>query len=89
MRKGRTKEEMAALDTDVKPELRTGSRTCQCTGCSLYFSGVEPFDRHHIKDREDGDVICRTPTEMLAIGMEVGKWGVWKTGQSKKQLEAA
>lgn len=74
-------------DWDAKPELRVGGQTCECAGCGLFFTGVKPFDRHQLDD--DNGVICRTETQMLAIGMVANKHGVWSYGIPKKIAEAA
>jgi hypothetical protein len=71
-------------DWDVTPTLKPYGRTCQCSGCSLYFTGVTPFDRHFMGIGKR----CRTPEEMLAIGMTANKHGVWATGTSKRQHDA-
>lgn len=73
-----------AMDTDVKAELKVGGRTCECTGCHHFFTGLAPFDRHQISGEDD--VYCRTPDEMRAIGMVQNKHRVWQYGQSKEQL---
>lgn len=66
------------LDRSIKPELRVGSKTCQCAACGLFFAGPGVFDRHQ---RGAGAGKCRTSDEMLSIrdgnertwSMEVGQ----------------
>ena len=73
-------------DKSVKAELRVGSRTCQCTVCDLFFTGEASFDRH-LSGQDEGNSDCRSPLQMLAIGMTQNVHGVWQFGKSKKQLE--
>jgi hypothetical protein len=77
--------DLAEVDKDVKAELKTGGRACECTGCGAFFGGLSGFDRHQISGEDD--VYCRTADEMRAIGMVQNKHGVWLYGQSKQQLE--
>jgi hypothetical protein len=80
---------LEGANKDTRAELRVGTRTCQCSGCGLFFTGVWPFDRHLVTDEEGGEPLCQTPEEMQQIGMVANKYGVWQYGQSKKLLEAA
>ncbi len=68
------------VDKSVKAELKIGGRACQCAECGLFFTGVKPFDRHQIWAGEGkrGNVVCLTPTEMLAAGMGRNIHGVWQ-----------
>lgn len=73
-----TTEDVERTDKYVKPELRVGSRTCQCADCLRFFAGVRGFDQHHVgswKNRR-----CRTDKEMEKIGMVQNPHGVWLTG---------
>lgn len=70
------------VDNAVKPELKVGSRVCQCGACGLYFTGVAPFDKHQVwvtgGNNKSGNIVCLSPTEMLAAGMGRNKYGVWQ-----------
>ncbi len=66
------------IDNAVKPELKIGSRVCQCAECGLYFTGVAPFDRHQVWMGAGDQSLCLSPTEMLAAGMGRNKHGVWQ-----------
>lgn len=79
---------LATVDKAVRPELRPGSRTCQCPTCDLYFTGLQPFDRHLVSD-EDGRILrCLSVDEMHSIGMVRNRHGVWQYGQSLKAQAA-
>ena len=77
-----------ARDFTPKPELKVGGRTCQCGDCGLFFTGLQPFDRH-LKNRGTAHVTCRTEKEMQAIGMLPNKHGTWQYGQSLKERQSA
>jgi hypothetical protein len=55
----------------------TGSRN-QCQGCKQYFNSNSAFDKHrtgtHCSSRR-----CRTPEEMLDLGMLINHAGFWIT----------
>lgn len=79
-----TTRQNVVMDTSVKPQLRNGSRTCQCAGCGLFFTGVAPFDRHLIGIGTG----CYCVEEMYTLGMMTNEHGVWMYGTSKKHLPA-
>lgn len=55
----------------------TGSRN-QCQGCKQYFNSVSAFDKH--RTGEHGfKRRCRTPEEMLSLGMLINHAGFWIT----------
>lgn len=55
----------------------TGNRN-QCQGCKQYFNSNSAFDKHrtgvYCSSRR-----CRTPEEMLALGMLINHAGFWIT----------
>jgi hypothetical protein len=56
-------------------KLLTGKRN-QCQGCKAFFNSNTPFDMH--RTGEYGvDRRCRTPEEMLSLGMSVNADGFW------------
>lgn len=67
--------------------LTLGSNKCQCALCGAFFSGVSPFDRHLIGIGL-GLSPCRTPDQMLLLGMTQNVNGVWSYG-SAAQAENA
>jgi hypothetical protein len=79
--------DMSGIDTDVKPELRVGGRTCQCAECELFFTGVYPFDLHLATEDDNQDLRCLTPDEMRALGMTTNKHGVWQRGTAHRRVE--
>lgn len=79
-----TTRQDVVIDWDVTPVLKPGGRTCECTVCGLFFTGVTPFDRHFLGEGKR----CRTPQEMLSIGMTSNRHGVWSTGTSKRQHDS-
>ena len=71
----------ANIEPHVKPELRPGSRTCQCGECEEYFAAPSTFDLHRTFENpkvEDWDTRrCMTPDEMEKTGLRRNPYGVW------------
>lgn len=53
----------------------TGSR-CRCGGCGEYFNSLSSFDLHRAGIHGVGRY-CRTPGEMLGMGMRRTDLGFW------------
>lgn len=59
-------------------ELRTGTRTSQCSDCGEYFGGVDTFDKHLISNKNpDIAPACMTSAQMEAKGLTRNVNGVW------------
>jgi len=56
-------------------KLLSGRRN-QCQGCKEYFNSDRPFDKHRIGEH-GVNRRCRTPEEMIALGMSLNKDGFW------------
>lgn len=56
-------------------KLLSGRRN-QCQGCKAYFNSNTPFDMHRTGDY-GVDRRCRTPEEMLGLGMSLNADGFW------------
>lgn len=69
------------------PELRVGSRRCQCHGCNRYFNSVSAFDMHQqLKgNRYSPVLVCHDPAELGMV--EIDGW--WATGRMPKFTRAA
>lgn len=48
----------------------------QCTGCDEVFNSTSAFEKHRT-GKHGVDRRCRSPEEMLAIGMAQGSHGYW------------
>jgi hypothetical protein len=57
----------------------------QCAGCELYFRSAGAHARH--RTGKNGARRCRTPDEMMALGMEIDAKGYWHTPMSEEQLK--
>lgn len=56
-------------------KLLSGRRN-QCQSCKAYFNSNTPFDMHRTGDY-GVDRRCRTPEEMLGLGMSLNADGFW------------
>jgi hypothetical protein len=57
----------------------TGNRN-QCQECKQYFNSNTAFDKHRT-GKHGVNRRCRTPEEMLALGMLINHAGFWITEQ--------
>jgi hypothetical protein len=55
----------------------TGNRN-QCQSCKEYFNSNTAFDKHRTGDH-GRNRRCRTPEEMIALGMSKNNAGFWIT----------
>ena len=55
----------------------TGNRN-QCQSCKEYFNSNTAFDKHRTGDHGHSRR-CRTPEEMIALGMSKNNAGFWIT----------
>ncbi len=55
----------------------TGNRN-QCQSCKEYFNSNSAFDKHRTGDH-GRNRRCRTPEEMIALGMSKNNAGFWIT----------
>jgi hypothetical protein len=60
----------------------------QCPGCGLYFNSTHAFDKHRA-GAFGVDRRCRTPDEMLAVGMVENAGGWWITGAMPSSVRDA
>jgi hypothetical protein len=66
-------------------KLLTGNRN-QCQACKEYFNSNTPFDKH--RTGEHGvNRRCRTPEEMLALGMSLNDSGFWVTEKMPERMK--
>jgi hypothetical protein len=66
-------------------KLLTGKRN-QCQGCKEYFNSNTPFDKH--RTGEYGvNRRCRTPEEMLSLGMSLNADGFWITEKMPDRMK--
>lgn len=63
-----------------------GSRN-QCPTCHDYFNSNFVFDKHRIGKPDGLNRRCRTPEEMLQLGMSLNKDGFW-ISETKEQSAA-
>ena len=79
-------EYMAGIDRSIKPELRPGTRTCQCSQCNRFFASPAAFDRHQLWGAE-GRIKCLGEKQMRSIGMIANEHGVWLYGTATKHMK--
>jgi NAD-dependent SIR2 family protein deacetylase len=66
-------------------KLLKGNRN-QCQTCKEYFNSNTPFDKH--RTGEHGvNRRCRTPDEMLALGMSLNADGFWVTEKMPDRMK--
>lgn len=66
-------------------KLLSGNRN-QCQSCKEYFNSNTPFDKH--RTGEYGvNRRCRTPEEMLALGMSLNADGFWVTEKMPDRMK--
>lgn len=63
------------LPLDQQTFKLTGDRN-QCPGCCHYFNSSRAFDKHRT-GQHGVDRRCRTPKEMIDVGMLVNKDSFW------------
>ena len=56
-------------------KLLKGNRN-QCGSCSEYFNSIGSFETHRT-GQHGVDRRCRTPEEMIAVGMSLNSNGFW------------
>jgi hypothetical protein len=66
-------------------KLLTGRRN-QCQGCKTYFNSQTPFDMHRTGDH-GVNRRCRTPEEMIGLGMSVNADGFWITEKMPDRMK--
>src|SRR5215831_2718500 len=62
----------------VDPMIPGYSDRCRCRTCGEYFASTAAFDRHRTGDFR-GDRRCRSPEEMIELGMARAATGHWIT----------
>jgi hypothetical protein len=66
-------------------KLLTGNRN-QCQSCKQYFNSNTPFDKH--RTGEYGvNRRCRTPEEMLSLGMSLNADEFWVTEKMPDRMK--
>lgn len=59
------------------PRLNNGGNSrCQCAECDEFFNSLGAFDKHRHGEHATGR-FCRTPAEMLELGMAKNAEGFW------------
>ena len=59
----------------------------QCSSCDVYFNSNTAFDMHRT-GKHGLNRRCRTPEEMLALGMFINIYGYWVSEPMRKDFYA-
>ena len=59
----------------------------QCSGCGVFFFSNKAFDKHRT-GKYGVNRRCRTPEEMLALGMFINIYGCWVTEPMRRKFYA-